>query len=128
DKLSLDSKISFLRQVINNQLDQGASNFNPVMQIYRMPPNIRTEDARNFEYTNADGLNQQNYWNPSTTLGANPYWTLNRAPQIDTRKRTILMTSLTYDFTDAISLMVRGSYDGINNSVEESLYNNTFVR
>lgn len=128
DRLSLDSKISFLRQVINNQLDQGASNFNPVMQIYRMPPNIRTEDARNFEYTNADGLNQQNYWNPSTTLGANPYWTLNRVPQVNIRKRTMLMTSLIYDFTDAVSLMVRASYDGANNSVEESLYNNTFVR
>src|SRR5690606_37073505 len=38
------------------------------------------------------------------------------------------MTSLSYQFTDELSLMVRGAYDGSNTGYEQRLYNDTFVR
>lgn len=127
-KLKIDSKVEYINQTIDNMLQEGAANFNPVMQAYMMPPNIRTEDARNFEFTNGDGLNLQDFWNPSSTLGANPYWTLYRNPNINDRERTLLMTSLAYQFTDDLSLMIRGAYDGSNTGYEQRLYNDTFVR
>lgn len=128
DKLRLDSKIEYIRQDIDNRLAEDASNFNPVMQIYRMPANIRTQDARNFEFTNEDGLNRQDYWNPPTTIGANPYWTLNRNLNSNTRDRVLAMTALYYDFTNELTLMLRGAWDGARESSEEKLYNDTFTR
>lgn len=128
DRFKLDTKIEYIKQSIDNRPDEGASNFNPVMQTYMMPPNIRTEDARNFEYTNEIGMNRQDFWNPSSTLGANPYWTLYRNTNLNNRDRAIVMSSMSYQFSDDLSLMVRGSYDGSNTGYEQRLYNNTFVR
>ena len=128
DKLRLDSKISYMQQNLENQLNQGPSNFNPIMQIYRMPPNIYTEHAENYQYTNEAGLTLQNFWNPSTTIGANPYWTMNRNLDQSDRTRAILMTSLFYDITDELTFMARGSYDEANTTYEERFYNGTFTR
>ena len=127
-RLKLESKIEYINQTIDGKLTEGAANFNPVMQAYTMAPNIRTADARNFEFMNAEGLNLQDYWNPSSTLGANPYWTLYRNLNTNDRERTLVMTSLSYQFTDELSLMVRGAYDGANTGYEQRLYNDTFVR
>ncbi|WP_257657145.1 SusC/RagA family TonB-linked outer membrane protein [Parapedobacter lycopersici] len=127
-KLKIDSKVEYINQTIDNMLQEGAANFNPVMQAYMMPPNIRTSDARNFEFISESGLNLQDFWNPSSTLGANPYWTLYRNQDTNDRERALLMTSLSYQFTDDLSLMIRGAYDGSNTASEERLYNDTFVR
>lgn len=127
-RLSMDSKIDYVNQQINNQLAEGESNFNPNRQIYTMAPNIRLDDARHFEFTDSTGKVRQNYWNPTTTTGANPFWTLNRNLNTYNLERVIVMTSLTYSFSDAFKLLARGSYDGINTTMEEKLYNDTYVR
>src|SRR5690606_29959323 len=75
-----------------------------------------------------DGLNLQGYWKPTSALGANPCWALYRNPSVNDRGGTLLMTSLPYQFTDELSLMVRGAYDGSNTGYEQPLYNATFVR
>lgn len=126
-KLRIDSKISFMKQNLENQLNMGPSNYNPIMQIYKMPPNISTSDAMNYDYINEDdGLLRQNFWNPNTTIGANPYWTMDRNLDNSNRTRAILMSSLFYDFTDDLTLMVRGSYDVTNTTVEEKLFSDTY--
>ena len=61
-----------------NQLAQGENFSNPNRHIMRLPRNIATEDISRFEYTNASGLLRQNYFNPGSNGGANPYWTINR--------------------------------------------------
>ena len=127
-RLRFDGKLSFMKQNLDNRITTMASNFNPVMQIYMMPPNISTADALNYDFINEDGLLRQNYWNPNTTLGANPYWTMNRNLNNSDRTRAIMMASVFYDFTDDLTLMVRGSYDLTNTTTEEKFYNDTFVR
>lgn len=127
DNLSLDGKLSYSREDIDNQLATGESFTNPVRHISRLPRNIRTEDAENFEYFTNEGLRRQHFWNPGSNGGANPYWALNRNLNQNTTERVIAMTSLTYDFTDALSLMVRGSYDGANSVGETRLYNDTYI-
>lgn len=127
-KLKIDSKVEYVNRVIYNSFQEGAANFNPIMQAYTIPRNIRTVDAVDFEYVNVAGLNKQNFWNPLSTLSANPYWTINRNPNENHRQRTILMTSVTYDLTSEVSVMARGSFDGSSSQREEKLYNDTYVR
>lgn len=127
-KLTLDSKIDYVQQLIKNQLSEGAYNFNPNMQIYSMPSNINLSDASHYAFNGPTGYPLQNYWSPASTLGENPFWVLNNIPNKFTSERVIAMSSLSYDFTDALKLMVRTSYDGASGTQEEELHNNTFVR
>jgi len=127
DNFALDGKLAYSREGIDNQLATGENFTNPIRHISRLPRNIRTEDAENFEYFTNEGLRRQHFWNPGSNGGANPYWALNRNLRNNTTERVIAMTSLTYDFTDAFSLMVRGSYDGANNVGETRLYNDTYI-
>lgn len=127
DKLSLDSKLSYMRQSIDNQLFTGENFANPIRHIYRMPRNIRTADAENFEYFTPEGTRRQHYWNPLSNGGANPYWTMNRNLRENVGDRVNALASLTYDFTDYLSLMVRSAYDGGSGESEIKRYNDTYV-
>ncbi|WP_221930028.1 SusC/RagA family TonB-linked outer membrane protein [Fodinibius sediminis] len=127
DNLSLDSKLSYMRQSIDNQLPTGESFANPIRHIYRLPRNIRTADAEMFDYTNSEGMLRQNYWNPLSNGGANPYWTMNRNLNENVSDRINALASLTYDFTDYLSLMVRSAYDGGSGESEFRRYNDTYV-
>lgn len=126
--LSLDSKLEFINQNVDNSLAQGESNFNPMRQIYTTPPNIRNEDLQKFEFIDDTGLNRHNWWNPQTTTGANPYWMLNRNLSENTRDRIMALTSLTFDFTEELSIMGRASYDGRSETFENRIWNDTFTR
>ena len=55
-RLKLDTKVDYMQQVINDNLVEDINNFNPAKQIYMMPRNIRTEDAKNYTYTNSAGI------------------------------------------------------------------------
>jgi len=123
--LMLDVKADYISQAIDNGYFGGR--YNPTRMIYRLPRNIRTADLRNFEYTDAQDRNRQNYFNPGSAIGGNPYWILNRTPNETTRDRIIALTSLSYQFSDAFRLMVRGSYDGASGGMEEKLYNDNYA-
>jgi TonB-linked SusC/RagA family outer membrane protein len=129
DKLTLDAKINYTLQNIDNPTRESDDNYNPVHQIYLLPRNIRTQDAKRFEFADAQGLMQQDYWAPGVlSTGENPYWVLNRNLSYDKLDRTTGMVSLTYDFTSDLNLMVRGSYDRINDNIQQMDYNGTLVR
>lgn len=124
--LRLDAKLNYIKQDIHNEISTGESSFNPYRQIYNLPPNIRTVDAKNFEYINAEGVPTQNYWYPSTTVGSNPYWAIYRNPRDNGEERIIGMTSLTYKFSDLFNLMVRGSFDRINSTSDVKYFYGTY--
>lgn len=121
--LSLDTKLNYIRNEIDNRSGTGddAAN-NPYMNIYRMPRNIRFEDIQQFEYTDAAGNNKQNFWNPGSTIGRNPFWILNRVQNFGTTDRVIALGSLTIDFTDHLKLMGRTSFDGGSSTSERKAY------
>lgn len=126
-RLTLDVKLDYMKQKIDNRLDEGESSFNALRQIATMPANIRDEDARHFEYTDAQqGLIKQNYWNPGTITGSNPYWTLYRNLRYNKIDRLIGLASLTYRFSDDFRAMLRGSFDGESNASEEKSFYNTY--
>jgi TonB-linked SusC/RagA family outer membrane protein len=127
DKLELDAKLNYIRRKIDNPLPTGGIFTNPTRQIYKLPRNIRLSDARNFEYTNADGILRQNFWNPGSNGGANPFWVENRETSNSLDTRSLLFASLSYDLTDNLNLLIRSSLDQKNGSTESKLHNNTYI-
>lgn len=127
-KLTLDTKIDYMQQVTNDPLVEDINNFNPAKQIYMIPRNIRTADAKKYTYTDAAGVIMQNFWAPSSNLGLNPYFLINRASNIAPRERTIGMASLSYAFAKNMKFMVRASYDNVYNGTEEKLSRDFYAR
>lgn len=128
EKLNWDTKLDYMTQEIQNPVYQDINNFNPVKQIYMLPRNIRTEDAKNYTYLNSSGVIMQNYWDPGSTLGLNPYFLLNRATIYAPRNRTTGMSSMTYSFTKSLKLMARISFENISNQNEERLSRDFYAR
>lgn len=71
---------------------------------------LRRAQASNFQYRTEAGLLRQNYWNPGTSGGANPYWTVNRNLTEDDLDRVIGLASATYDVTDDLNSDSTGEY------------------
>lgn len=125
--LKMDAKINYNQQSLDNPntTDDDAF-FNPYRNIYRLPRNISQADLANFEYIDSDGKLKQNYWNPGSTSGKNPYWIMNRLITLQDQKRVIAMASLTFDLAKNLNLMVRSSYDGGTSGQERSVYSDTY--
>jgi len=126
-RLSIDGKLNFIRSDLENSLDTGESFTNPIRHAYRLPRNILTSDAEDFEYFTENDQRRQHYWVPGSNGGANPYWTLNRNLRTSTNDRVILLSSLSYEFIDGLTLMVRGSYDGNAGSGTRTLYADSYI-
>ena len=127
DRLQLDSRVSYMRQNIDNPLPQGENFANPLRNTYRMPRNIQTQHYQEFEYTDADGNLRQHYFNPGSNGGNNPYWVINRNLDFAERQRILAMASLNFEILPTVNLMVRASYDGINTENESRRYNDSYV-
>lgn len=125
--MTLDSKINYIRQDINNQLSQGESFSNPNRHIMRLPRNISTEDISRFEFINDAGLLRQNYFNPGSNGGANPYWTINRNLRKNTMDRVVAFSSLTYELAEGLTVLGRAALDRSFGVSEEKLYNDSYI-
>lgn len=127
DRLTLDSKINYIRQDIENELLQGENFANPNRHASRLPRNIRTEDIEDFEYTTPTGAIRQNYWNPGSNGGANPYWTINRNLRANTNDRVVAFTSLTYQLAEGLTVLGRAALDRSFVNNWEKLYNDSYI-
>jgi TonB-linked SusC/RagA family outer membrane protein len=127
ESLSLNGKLTYSREVIDNNLPTGNSQGNATKLALLLPRSVHTQHAENFSYRDTDGVQRQNYWNPGTIGGGNPYWAIHRNLSENTTNRIIGLASVTYDFTDFLNLQVRGSVDNSNTESEQRLYNDTFT-
>jgi TonB-linked SusC/RagA family outer membrane protein len=128
EKLTLDTKITYLNEKINNRQQTGEAFANLQRHILRMPRNIPLSQAENFEYVDpSSGRTLQNYWNPGSNGGQNPYWIKNRVIALDNRDRLTGFTSLTYKITPAISIMARGGLDQYVDKFEGKWHTNTYT-
>lgn len=127
DRLTLDSKINYIKQDIDNQLTQGENYSNPTRHILRLPRNIRTEDISNFEFVNEAGLLRQNYFNPGSNGGANPYWAANRNLRRNTLDRIIAFTSLNYELAEGLNVLARAAVDRSTGDSEEKLWADSYI-
>jgi TonB-linked SusC/RagA family outer membrane protein len=127
EKLSLDAKVNYLNERIDNRQRTGDAFDNPNRHILRVPRNITTEDMMKYDYTNVSGFLRQNYWNPGSNGGHNPYWTKNRTLSEDERNRVIGFASLTYKLFPGINVMLRSGMDRYRDDVELKWYNDTYT-
>ncbi len=127
DKLILSARINYIRTAIDNQLDTGEAFSNPWRHAYRLPRNIRTQDVEVFQYIDAGGNVRQNYWDPGNNGGANPYWTINKNLKEIISNRVIGFASLTYNFTEDFSLLVRTAADQGSETREDRLHNDSYI-
>jgi len=127
-KLTLDAKITYLNEVIDNRLKTGETLDNPNSHIYRVPRNIRTADLEDYEYFTSSGFARQNYWLPTGNTSANPYWVMNRNLATDERNRVTGFASLTYEILSGFKFMMRSGLDRYVDDVEQKWYVDTYIR
>jgi len=122
DKLSLDVKTNYIVQNIDNLLRTGEESIGT--SVYLLPRSIKYNDYKDFEYTDAAGQLQKNYFLDETGApGGNPYWSaLRDDSRKDKRNRFIGLASLKYEFTKTLSLQVRTGLDQMTNKVVRDRY------
>ncbi|MFI1744251.1 SusC/RagA family TonB-linked outer membrane protein [Thalassobellus sediminis] len=121
DKLKLDVKTNFISQEINNPVAAGEGQIGQA--VYTMPRSLPSSQYKDYQYIDDAGQIRYNYPDAnslSTTL--NPSWLANRNLSTDERNRIISFASLTYDFTNELSLMVRTGLDQATNKNTSSRY------
>lgn len=126
-KLRVSSRINYIKSVTNNVLPGWENYDNPLRGVYRIPRSVRTQDASDFEFTDASGNNKQNYWKPLDNGNGNPYWVINRNNNELVGDRIVGFASATYDFTDEISLLVRSSIDNTSSNRESRWWNDSYI-
>lgn len=127
ERLSLDAKVNYLNEKIDNRQRTGEAFDNPNRHIIRVPRNIATADMMKYDYTTVTGFLRQNYWNPGSNGGHNPYWTKNRNISEDERNRIIGFASLTYKLLPGLNVMVRSGMDRYRDEAELKWYNDTYT-
>ena len=122
DKLSLDVKTNYIVQDIDNLLRTGEESIGT--SVYLLPRSIKYNDYRDFEYRDAAGQLQKNYFLDETGApGGNPYWSaLRDDSRKDKRNRFIGLASLKYEFTKTLSLQVRAGLDQMTNKAVRNRY------
>jgi TonB-linked SusC/RagA family outer membrane protein len=128
EKFSYDSKVTYLKQNVDNSQQTGESFSNNQRHILRIPRNISLEAASKYDYTDpSTGKLRQNYWNPGSNGGENPFWTKNRIIAEDVRDRVTGFGSLTYNVSPALSLMSRVGIDKTIDRFEGKFFNDTYT-
>jgi len=117
-RLRADAKLNFVREVVNNRPRLSDSPGNANYSVYQLAPNIDVttlrcppEDESCTEPgTDVDGteLHRGLFGN---IYQQNPYWAAHQFTLADEDRRIIGFASLTYDFTDWLSLMTRAGGD-----------------
>jgi TonB-linked SusC/RagA family outer membrane protein len=126
-KLSLDTKLTYFNQAVNNRVSTGDDFSNPMRAILRQPSNISQEEAMVYEYYDNAGFLLQNYWNPHSNGGENPWWIVNRIPYEETRDRVLGMASLKYEIISGLSLQIRSAIDYAADNNVQSMYYDTYT-
>ena len=126
-KLRVSSRINYIKSITDNALPGWESYDNPLRGAYRLPRNVRTADAANFEFTDAAGNNKQNYWKPLDNGNGNPYWVINRNNNERVDDRVVGFASVEYDIIDDLTLLVRSAIDSRSSNNERRYWNDSYI-
>jgi TonB-linked SusC/RagA family outer membrane protein len=121
NRLSADVKATVLQQNIDNKVKVGEES-GIVQNLYKIPRSVNLADYERFEDENGNPT----YWTTSS-IYMNPYWSLNRVPNSDSRDRLTFLGTMTYDLTNRIKLTGRASLDKSNDLLTFKFYDNTLL-
>jgi len=111
DKLTITSNVIGAFESSHNRLPAGYY-LNPLTGLYFFPRNRSFYDFQN-NYSVFDpvrNIDSQN-WFVSDHHQSNPYWIINKQPQMDKRDRFIGNLTLSYDIADNLNVQARANYD-----------------
>jgi TonB-linked SusC/RagA family outer membrane protein len=126
-RLSTDAKITYVNQEIKNRPRTGEENA-PTIDIYQIPRNISTEDAKMSEVIDNIGLPVPTAF-PSTlsSIYQNPYWLINRTHINEKRDRLIGFLSAKFQLTDWLSISGRAHMDKTMDDGENQISRGTVL-
>jgi len=110
-RLSTDAKITYISQDIKDRPRTGEENA-PTIDIYQIPRNISTEDAKQYEYLDNIGIPTPTPFPLSlSSIYQNPYWTINRTHINGSRDRVTGFLTAKFKITDWLSISGRANLD-----------------
>lgn len=124
-KVEVSGTVSLINQEVANR-PAGGLYFNPLTGLYFFPRGLDfNEYETNFEVYSSDrNFNVQN-WIADRDIQQNPYWILNRNLNNRTRNRVISSISTKFNFTDWLSLQLRGNVDKSIDEATQHIYATT---
>ncbi len=127
DKFTFDTKLNYIREDTDYALYGGEGYANPIRALYKVPTNIKSADARQFEFTDAAGLVKQHFWTPNNNAPGNPYWNLSNIGNTVVEERVIGLVSLNYEITPHLNLLLRTSLDRFNLVQEHRWHTDSYI-
>jgi TonB-linked SusC/RagA family outer membrane protein len=125
--LSTDAKITYYHHDIENKPRTGEENA-PVIDIYQIPRNVSTADAKNSEFVNNVGVPTPTPW-PSTlsSIYQNPYWMISRTAINESRDRVLGFLSAKVRLTNWLNISGRANIDRTADNGESQYSNGTIL-
>lgn len=133
DRLKFDGSLMYSKQDVHNRPASGLY-FGPLSGLYMFPRGQDFDQYKNnFEYfSETRNLYLQNWWNVNHDAGLsgthhqqNPYWILNRNATDQLRNNVIGQASLSFRFTDWLSLSARGTLNQRWDRFQRNVYAGT---
>ena len=124
-RLSTDAKVTYIHQSNQHKVKSGEENA-AIQNVYLMPRSVSLDDVKNFSTEDAFGQPTPSYWT-SSSIYTNPYWVTDLTNVADKRDRVIGLASATYELTDWLKVMGRGSVDRYNDTDENYFYDKTVL-
>ncbi|QES90011.1 SusC/RagA family TonB-linked outer membrane protein [Rhizosphaericola mali] len=128
DKLSVDARLTYIHQKINNMPRTGEEN-SPVFDMYQIPRSVKLSEAKNYQQENTStGLMEPTTW-PSTlnSIYQNPYWMINNTSINSERDRIMGFMSLKYDITSWLNIAGRANLDRSLDDLDQSYQDGTIL-
>jgi len=126
DKLTISSKISYIKEDNDNKPVVGGSHIDVYSRILRAPVTIPLSEMKNYEYFDEFGNRKQSFWRPGSVFNSNPYWALNRHLFFEEKDRILGLISAKYMFADWLDLQLRGSMDKSITKTDDRLYEDSY--
>lgn len=126
DKISADVKLTYMDQMIKN-LPRIGEVGTPI-NAYIMPRDVSSDELNHYQDYDDYGQPVPSPWpTTNTSIYMNPEWFVNNTSVNSHRKRTTLMGSLKYDFTNWLNIQARYGMDMINDQMTQKFYDKTAV-
>ncbi len=122
DKLTISSNVMLASEKTNNRSGAGYY-LNPLTGLYMFPRDRDFNSYKtNYELFSKDRNMYLQNWFVSDDKQSNPYWIINKEPEVDMVKRIIANTEIDYDIMSHLKFQVRANLDYSDKSYDQKLY------
>ncbi|MEI6753960.1 MAG: SusC/RagA family TonB-linked outer membrane protein [Paludibacter sp.] len=128
NRITINSKATFLNQQIDNPIAAPGQYFNPIYTLFTFPRGGDFNQYKtNFETFNVTRNMMTQNWIVNENALNNPYWILNRIPATAKRTRATANLDINVKITDWLNLKARGNADKTWDDFERKAYAGTQV-